>query len=196
MLPKKTNHEKVKLRPFANIYYKEIDMLTQVKRSLITLIFIALFSIPIPLNSQGSYLPVAGDVNYLFVLGADKGTIVKEDNTYYLVLQGVHSKVVYFSDRPQRRAGFITTDRFLKGWKEHRHSLIADPPNAAFVHADIEFYAHGKEQVEVLELLGPPEEMPNGIWRFEVRAIGSFKIAPVTFDQPLLFIDDMPLISD
>ena len=47
-----------------------------------------------------------------------------------LRLVKVNPQTLYFSDRPKRIAGNLTTADYLKTWKEGRDSFNADPPNA------------------------------------------------------------------
>jgi len=47
-----------------------------------------------------------------------------------LRLVKVNPQTLYFSDRPQRIAGNLTTADYLKTWREGRDSFNADPPNA------------------------------------------------------------------
>ncbi|MCX6994323.1 MAG: hypothetical protein NTY13_00550 [Chlamydiae bacterium] len=46
--------------------------------------------------------------SFLFVLRADTGVITKTNGGYKLTLKGMDDKVLYFSDRPERKAAFIT----------------------------------------------------------------------------------------
>jgi hypothetical protein len=52
-----------------------------------------------------------------------------------LTLQGVTPATLYFSDRPQRVVGHMTTADFVDLWNEGENSFESDPPNAvlAFV---------------------------------------------------------------
>ncbi len=52
-----------------------------------------------------------------------------------LTLQGVTPATLYFSDRPQRVVGHMTTADFVDLWNEGDNSFESDPPNAvlAFV---------------------------------------------------------------
>ena len=48
-----------------------------------------------------------------------------------LILKGIGPTVLFFSDRPERIAGHMTNDRYLKLWREDgKDSFLADPPNA------------------------------------------------------------------
>ncbi|MEM9761036.1 MAG: hypothetical protein AAF968_00760 [Pseudomonadota bacterium] len=65
----------------------------------------------------------------LFVEFAPSATMA--DGTLKLELSD--DQIVWFSDRPQRVAGTMTTAVFLELWGEGDDSLQSDPPNAALV---------------------------------------------------------------
>jgi len=54
-----------------------------------------------------------------------------------VTLQDVTPSTLYFSDRPERAVGHMTTTDFVDLWGEGDNSFAADPPNAvlAFVEA-------------------------------------------------------------
>jgi hypothetical protein len=62
----------------------------------------------------------------LLVVNAD-GAKLEGDK---LVLTGVSTNAVIFSDRPQRSAGHIATDEIVKQWGAGADSFDKDPPNA------------------------------------------------------------------
>ncbi len=47
-----------------------------------------------------------------------------------LVLHGVSPSTLYFSDRPQRVVGHLTTQQFVAQWGDGDNSFASDPPNA------------------------------------------------------------------
>ena len=55
-----------------------------------------------------------------------------------LILKGISPAVLFFTDRPERIAGSMKNDRYLKLWTEDgKDSFLADPPNATLsVFAD------------------------------------------------------------
>jgi len=65
------------------------------------------------------------DPGYLFVLSATSGSL-KGDT---LTLNGVPN-VIYFSDRPARKAGHISLAHFIEMWDKGVDNFKADPPNA------------------------------------------------------------------
>lgn len=47
-----------------------------------------------------------------------------------LTLSGLAPSTLYFSDRPERVVGHMTTEQFIGAWAEGSNSFAADPPNA------------------------------------------------------------------
>ncbi len=64
----------------------------------------------------------------LFVQSSDGGELTGST----LTLGGVNNKTGWFSDRPFREAGQMTTEEFVSLWGEGNDSFAADPPNADF----------------------------------------------------------------
>lgn len=50
--------------------------------------------------------------------------------TNQLTLTGVSPVTLFFSDRPERIAGNMTTEAFVPFWSEGKDSFLSDPPNA------------------------------------------------------------------
>lgn len=68
----------------------------------------------------------ATTVEDMFVQTA--GGVRTDDGTMTLV--GPLPNTIYFSDRPERIVGHLTTDLFLQWWSEGDDSYAVDPPNA------------------------------------------------------------------
>lgn len=47
-----------------------------------------------------------------------------------LTLKDVSPSTLYFSDRPERVVGHMTTEQFVEQWTEGPNSFFEDPPNA------------------------------------------------------------------
>jgi len=62
------------------------------------------------------------------------GGVTKEDGT--MSLDRVAPSTLYFSDRPERVVGHMTTQQFIDQWGEGPDSFLADPPNAVLFFAD------------------------------------------------------------
>ena len=74
---------------------------------------------------------------FLFVQNAR--SITHKDGR--LTLKGVNPVTILFSDRPERIAGHMTTERFVPFWSEGSQSFLLDPPNATLSfleHKDME----------------------------------------------------------
>ena len=79
----------------------------------------------------------------LFVLSAKSGDIARSGQSYRLTLNTVDPHVLWFTDRPNRKAGFVPLTHFLASWTK----VFADsPPNGALVHVGMEAKTAGKNQ--------------------------------------------------
>ena len=136
---------------------------------------------------------------FLFVQVADSGTLVPiagASNHYLLTLKGVAPQTVYFSDRPARLAGHVTTDAFLKGLG----FLEKNPPNAAI---EVE-QAKEDEDTIVVELRHPVYDGAKATLQYDVTILPDARGGlayydakrdnklPRTFGNVSLFIDDCP----
>ena len=65
------------------------------------------------------------NTGYLYVISGTSGSL-KGDT---LTLNGVPN-VLYFSDRPARKAGHMSVSKFVEMWNKQSDSFKADPPNA------------------------------------------------------------------
>jgi hypothetical protein len=70
--------------------------------------------------------PEPKEVTLLFVQSAE-GARYREGR---LTLDNVSPSTIFFSDRPERVAGHVTTADFLHSWNEGKDSFEKDPPNA------------------------------------------------------------------
>jgi hypothetical protein len=98
-----------------------------------------------------------------------------------LTLIGVRPHVLFFTDRPQRVAGYLAFDEFLAEVSTGPDSFAADPPNATLVSLE------GDEFVDVvLELVDEPVLM-DGNLAFNVSIIEG--LPPDAAGRSALFID-------
>jgi len=95
---------------------------------------------------------------YLFVLSGTSGSL--EGDT--LTLNGVPN-VIYFSDRPARKAGHISLEKFVESWNKGSDSFKADPPNATLSVLNKE----GAKNV-VVELKSVEQKRGSVIFKVEV----------------------------
>lgn len=68
-----------------------------------------------------------------------------------LTIEGVSPSTLYFSDRPQRVVGHITTEQFVDDWSLGPNSFESDPPNAVLTFPE----ADGALDDVVVELSSP-----------------------------------------
>lgn len=143
---------------------------------------------------------------FLFVQAFESGTWVPkpgENGVYLLTLSGHAAQTVYFSDRPQRITGTVSTIRFL----DALGFTPDNPPNAALVvQTDT-----GAEDVLVVELFDPVYTesfaATGGVSvTYEARVLVDYQGAglqfladrqgdaalPAAFGPTSLFIDDCP----
>jgi hypothetical protein len=86
-------------------------------------------------------------VEMLFVQSA-KGASLANGK---LTLHAISPTTVFFSDRPSRIAGHMTTDELIALWGEGKNSFLKDPPNATLSS----FTPDGKVTNAVVELKTP-----------------------------------------
>ena len=72
------------------------------------------------------------DIEALFVQNA--ASVVSDGTT--LTLGGIGASTIYFSDRPKREVGHMTSARFVEYWGEGENSFRSDPPNAVLSYTD------------------------------------------------------------
>ena len=72
------------------------------------------------------------DIEALFVQNA--AAVASDGAT--LSLKGIGASTIYFSDRPKREVGHMTSARFVEYWGEGENSFKSDPPNAVLSYTD------------------------------------------------------------
>ncbi len=112
---------------------------------------------------------------YLFVLSATSGSL-KGDT---LTLNGVPN-VIYFSDRPTRKAGHISLEKFVQSWNKGSDNFKEDPPNAT-----LSILEKDEAKNVVVELYSV--EYKNGSLHFKVvdlegNITGSFEASSLFID--------------
>jgi hypothetical protein len=55
-----------------------------------------------------------------------------------ITLHGLSNATLYFSDRPKREVGHISTKRFVDLWGEGENSFEVDPPNAVLSFLELD----------------------------------------------------------
>jgi len=122
------------------------------------------------------------NMGYLFVLSGTSGSL--EGDT--LTLNGVPN-VIYFSDRPARKAGHMSLSNFIEMWDKGVDSFKADPPNATLSVLTKE----GAKNV-VVELRSVEQKSGSVVFNVAVlegKLSESFKISSLYIDSKIIGID-------
>jgi len=116
---------------------------------------------------------------YLFVISGTSGSLDGDK----LTLIGVPN-VIYFSDRPARKAGHMSAPKFIEMWDKGVDNFKADPPNAT-----LSVLEKGGAKNVVVELMSA--EQKNGSVVFKVAVLEG-KLTE-SFGSSSIFIDSMIL---
>ena len=73
------------------------------------------------------------DIEALFAQTAREMTTEGDRVTFH----GLSPSTLYFSDRPQRVVGHLTTKQFVDLWDEGENSFAMDPPNAVISFVEV-----------------------------------------------------------
>lgn len=126
----------------------------------------------------------AAQADFLFVQTASAMAFDADRNR--LTLNGVSPVTLFFSDRPERIAGNMTTEAFVPFWSQGTDSFLSDPPNA-----DLSIIEDGVLRQTVVVLRDPVLEGDSLHYTVEIVE-GDM---PVLGEQVSVFIDviGMPL---
>jgi hypothetical protein len=115
-------------------------------------------------------------VDYLLVQNARSVSI----ENGIMRLKDVTPDTLYFSDRPERIVGRVTTDEFIKQWSMGNDSFKEDPPNAVLS------VLHKPEPLDIAVVLRNPR-MESKDLVYDVEVLDGK--APAKGDECALFID-------
>jgi hypothetical protein len=99
-----------------------------------------------------------------------------------LTLQGVTPSTLYFSDRPQRVVGHMTTADFVDLWGEGDNSFEEDPPNAVLA-----FLEPGDEVPEDAVIVIQDPHLEDGQLSYSIETLEG--AVPALAGPVTLFID-------
>lgn len=116
--------------------------------------------------------------DFLFVQTADGMAFDAETGT--LTLSGVSPVTLFFSDRPERIAGNMSTTKFIPFWSEGKDSFLSDPPNA-----DLSIMENGTLRQTVVVLRDP--KLDGDRLSYQVSIVDGEM--PVTGAEVSVFID-------
>jgi hypothetical protein len=133
---------------------------------------------------ESSTTTATGEADFLFVQTAK--SMSYDPATQQLTLIDASPTTLFFSDRPERIAGNMTTERFIPFWSTGTDSFLSDPPNA-----DLSIL-EGDTLTQVVVVLQDPT-LEDGNLTYTVEIVDGEM--PATGNNPSLFIDviGMPL---
>ena len=138
------------------------------RRIIAGFIILCCLGMPSSLAAASDATPAAdAPRDYLFVQSFGASTITPSADdpaSLTLTLTDGTGQTLYFSDRPNRVAGSVRTDRFIEVFRQETED---DPANAALVAQT----AGGDEVIHVVELLEMEVDPASGTVRYTVRLL-------------------------
>ncbi len=128
------------------------------------------------------------DASVLFVQEAQSAVLTATT----LTLNQVSVHTLWFTDRPARKFGYTSTDKFAeKYWNEGKESFQKIPPNGALIDHTMQSDKLHKIDAEVLELSHPQYDSTAHTMSYQVKYInnGKASAAAQNFTDVSLFID-------
>jgi len=101
-----------------------------------------------------------------------------------MTLLGLTPHTIYFSDRPERIVGHITTHRFLQWWAEGDDSFAVDPPNAVLAWGE----PGTDTPEEAVVVISDPAVTEDGL-RYRIQTLQG--ALPAQAGPCVLFIDPL-----
>jgi len=99
-----------------------------------------------------------------------------------LTLHDVAPSTLYFSDRPERVVGHMTTAQFIGQWTEGPNSFDEDPPNAV-----LSYVAAGTDLPRDAVVILRDPVAANGSLTYSIEVLEG--VVPAESDSATLFID-------
>ncbi len=99
-----------------------------------------------------------------------------------LTLNGLAPTTLYFSDRPDRVVGHITSDEFLDAWDEGEDSFADDPPNAA-----LSVFSHDGDEIHDIVVVLKDPALNGDVMTYNVEILDGEM--PASGGPSSLFID-------
>jgi hypothetical protein len=103
-------------------------------------------------------------------------------NTSTVTLHGLAPSTLFFSDRPQRVVGHMTSKKFVSEWGDGENSFAEDPPNAV-----VSFLEDGNAVPEEVTLTLRDPRLVNDTLTYNIEILDG-KL-PATAGPCSLFID-------
>jgi hypothetical protein len=140
----------------------------------------------VAISSAGAATKPAATKTGEFLFVQTSQGMTYDAKTKTLALTGVSPVTLFFTDRPDRVAGNMTTAKFVPFWSQGKDSFSKDPPNA-----DLSILENGKLNQVVVELKNPV--LKGNVLSYNVNVISG--TLPAKGGNVSVFIDiiGMPL---
>lgn len=163
---------------------------TQLIKSTIAAVAIAINFLCFAAYGQSNQLPnLPPDCQVLFVQVAKSAQLAPsktQPGTYNLTLKTVEPFTSYFTDRPNRLTGLLTTNTFVNIWQSAL-DIRKNPPNVAMETSNTR---NGQRINQVLELSNPSYDAKNHQITYVAKSLNNAALQPMTMGYTVLFIDD------
>ena len=135
-------------------------------------------------NSEEDCKKIGGKAlrNYLFVINFDTGSF---DGKKLQLNGNGTSNVIYFTDKPDRKAGHMGVNKFKSLWTKGINSFRSDPPNAT-----LSVILDGKDSDSVMTISNP--QIDDNSITFDLKEISG--TPPDQFNTGGLFIDSLDIV--
>lgn len=126
----------------------------------------------------------------LFVIHAKKGYLkinTSNPDTGTITLMDTDAHTIFFTDRPDRKAGKISMEEFLKEWSQNDNSFAENPPNSGFVYFEDKKNKYSEVNIEITN---PQYQKAKKRLTFNIRFLEEDHIKKsMDLVEPVLFID-------
>lgn len=136
--------------------------------------------------------PTSDAKSVLFTQLAQSASIqsLSKQNWYQMTLNNVASDTAWFSDRPVRRHGKLTTERFVQLWRQGNNDFAQDPPNANLVFLSTTKQGLTETHEHIVKLTQPVYQASAHSLSYQIELLPPVhKIAVGQTKQVALFID-------
>jgi hypothetical protein len=134
---------------------------------------------------------------YLLVQHSASATLTHQagEKTFTITLQDVSPYIAYFSDRPNRKAGTMSMEAFLKFWENNAEKGFKnDPPNAYFNAMEVGTPNSKEVKNFSVELTNPQYDPKTNTLSYTAQPLAGMEIPNFnSLNFITLFIDDVCL---
>lgn len=127
----------------------------------------------------------------IYIQQAKVANLTQDPNSlgkYLFTIQGSDKTLVYFSDKPDREAGTLSLNQFVKAW-QNNGNLKKNPPNVVISYVDFKASSDSGVGVDVLTLSNPVYDFSTDSITFEAVPLHEFDIMTGKFENVVMVFD-------